>query len=149
MRQQASGRQRQGATAVEMALAFPFALLFLLGIFEYSRFFMIRNIMINAAREGARFAVIHTYDKTTTDVQNVVAGYLANQQGQLQQFSSRVYATDSLGNEIPGASWNSAAFGAGVGVQIDGDYRPILPKFLLMPATMHLQTVSIMNSEGN
>jgi hypothetical protein len=40
-------------------------------------------------------------------------------------------------------------FGTYIVVQIDCDYDPILPVFLLMPNTLHIQTKSAMYSEAN
>jgi Flp pilus assembly protein TadG len=134
---------------VETALAIPIVLLLILGIFEYGRFFLVRNVIANAAREGARYAVIHTYDKTTSDIQNYVLGILGSSTAQLTGLAIQVYAADSLDNPLTGVSWNNAIFGSGIGVQIDGDYSPITPGFLLMPNMVHMRTASIMNSEAN
>ena len=118
---------------VEAAFAIPICLLIVFGILEYSRYFMLRNILANSVQKAARYAVIHTSDKTTADIEAIVRDSLGGQQGSWQRFTIKVYATDSNGNEITGASWNNAAFGAGIGVQAEGDYRPILPNFLMMP----------------
>ena len=134
---------------VETALALPICLLVLLGIFEYGRFCMVRNVLTNAAREGARFAIVHTNDKITSDVQAVVLNYLANQQSQVTSYATSVYSADVNGNAIAGVSWNNTAFGGNIGVQIDGDYHPLLTTFLGMPSTAHITAVAIMNCEGN
>ena len=51
-------RTRRGANTVELALALPVLLLFVLGGFEMARANMIRNLAANAAYEGAREAVV-------------------------------------------------------------------------------------------
>jgi Flp pilus assembly protein TadG len=43
----------------------------------------------------------------------------------------------------------NAQFGEYIVVQIDCDYDPILPSFLLMNQTIHITTKSLMYSEGN
>lgn len=134
---------------VQTALVLPIFFLLIFGIFEYGRFFMVRNLAANAAREAARFAVVHTADKTTTDVQNLVLGILGSQQSQLQTLNIQIYATDASGNPLAGVPWNNASFGSGIGVQIDGDYTPTLPSFLVMPSLVHVTAVSVMNSEAN
>ena len=141
-----SAERRGGATMSETAVALPVFFLLLFGIFEYGRYFMMRNLIANAAREGARFAVVHTADKTTADVQAAVLNFLGGQQAQLQNLTVQVYPTDAGGNPI-GGSWNAVAFGSGIGVQIDGDYQAVLP--VLLPSTAHLEAVSVMNCEGN
>jgi len=69
---------------VEGAFVLLVFLMVFFGIFEFCRFLMVRNVAENAAREGARYAAVHTQDKTTTDIQNYVKDYLAGMQGQLK-----------------------------------------------------------------
>src|SRR4051812_36652218 len=47
-------RRERGAAAVEMALVLPLLLLIVGGIIDFGRFFYTQNIVVNAAREGAR-----------------------------------------------------------------------------------------------
>src|SRR5262249_47275373 len=61
---------RPAATLVETSVVISIALLFMFGIFEYGRFVMTKHLMENAAREGARWATVHTYDGTTAGVQD-------------------------------------------------------------------------------
>ena len=54
-----SRRQRErGASAVEFALVLPFLLLLIGGIVDFGRFFYTQNIVVNAAREGARMLAL-------------------------------------------------------------------------------------------
>jgi Flp pilus assembly protein TadG len=79
-------RRRQAAHIVEFAFVCPIFFLFLFGILEYSRFVMTLQVMTNAAREGARYAVVTTNDSNanpTQDVQNWVYNYMAGQNVQL------------------------------------------------------------------
>jgi hypothetical protein len=74
------------AHVVELAIVCPIFFLFLFGILEYGRYVMTLQIVINAAREGARYAVVTTNDANaspTQDVQNWVNNYLAGQGVQL------------------------------------------------------------------
>ncbi len=43
---------------MELALALPLLLLILVGIFEFARAYSIKQSLVNAAREGARVAVV-------------------------------------------------------------------------------------------
>jgi Flp pilus assembly protein TadG len=47
-------RRERGAAAVEMALILPLLLLIVGGIIDFGRFFYTQNIVVTAAREGAR-----------------------------------------------------------------------------------------------
>jgi Flp pilus assembly protein TadG len=83
---QATKQRRTAAHLVEFAFVCPVFFLFMFGIFEYSRYVMTLQIMVNAAREGARFAVVTTNDASanpTQDVQNWVLNYMAAQNVQL------------------------------------------------------------------
>jgi Flp pilus assembly protein TadG len=68
--------KRQGAAAVEFALVAPIFFLMILGMMEVGRAIMVKQIVTNAAREGARVAVIDgsTVSTTVTKVQ----AYLTN-----------------------------------------------------------------------
>jgi Flp pilus assembly protein TadG len=126
--------------------------LFIFGIFEYARLLMTKSLMDNAARAGARLAVVNMVTMTTTNIQDTVDRALGGQGSQLQscnQYSNiSVFHADDSGNNI-GTDWNNAEFGEGVGVKISGNYVPFLPNFLLMNASIPLQSTAIMNCEAN
>jgi Flp pilus assembly protein TadG len=48
-------------------------------------------------------------------------------------------------NRVP---WNTAVFTEKIAVTIDGSYKPILPTFLLMPASIPITTTALVGSEG-
>ena len=66
-------RRRGGATTVEVSVVISVFLLFLFGIFEYCRFIFFMHVSTNAARDGARYAVVNV-DKPT-DFDNVDTVY--------------------------------------------------------------------------
>src|SRR5208282_941126 len=70
---------RAGTTVVEVALVLLVCLIFMFAIYEYGRFLMMRQLVENAAREGARQAVTGTNTVSTAQIQNTVLQYLANQ----------------------------------------------------------------------
>jgi Flp pilus assembly protein TadG len=139
------GRARAGTTIVEFAIVISACLMFLLGIFEYGRFIMIRQVLDNAAREGVRQAISGTATLTTSDIQATVTNFLAGQP--VSNLNIQVYLSDSTGNNV--GSWNNATFGQPIAVQVTGTYAPILPGlgFLLNPT--NLSAMSIMRSESN
>lgn len=61
-----SGRRwhDRGAAAVEMAIVLPLLLLVIGGIVDFGRFFFYEIQVTNAAREGARAAVVNDLDVT-------------------------------------------------------------------------------------
>lgn len=68
-------RNRRGAAAVEFAVVAPVLFLMVFGMIEYGRAVMVQQVMTNAAREGARSAVLD--GATATDVETRVVDYLA------------------------------------------------------------------------
>ena len=67
-------RSEDGAELVEFALVLPMLLLVVLGIAEFGFMFQRYEVITNAAREGARVAVLPGY--STADVQNRVRAYV-------------------------------------------------------------------------
>jgi hypothetical protein len=55
----ASWRDERGAAAVEFALVMPLLILLLFGIIEFARVWNARQTLTDAAREGARIAVVN------------------------------------------------------------------------------------------
>ena len=72
----ARGRAEDGAQLVEFALVLPLLLLVMLGIAEFGFIFQRYEVVTNAAREGARLAVLPGY--ADADVQARVAAYLSS-----------------------------------------------------------------------
>ncbi len=67
-------RRRRGATVVEFALVAPLLILLIFGMFEFGRMMMVEQILTNAAREGARRAILE--QSTATEVETIVSDYL-------------------------------------------------------------------------
>ena len=140
-------RKRHGAAAVETAMVLSAFVLLVFGIYEYGRLLFMKDLLDNAAREGARYAVVNTGSVTTSALQSYVTGYLVNQQNHLQNLQVNVYLSDSSGNNI--GSWNNAQFGQYIAVQVSGTYRPILPSLLFMNASINLKGQALMYAETN
>ena len=65
---------RRGVAVVEFALVLPFFILLVFGMIEVGRGIMVSQILTNAAREGAREAILE--GSTTSQVKTVVRDYL-------------------------------------------------------------------------
>ena len=66
---------RRGAVMVEFALVAPLFVVLVLGMIEVARMLMVQEILVNAAREGARAAV--SPGETDAQVNQTVDNYLA------------------------------------------------------------------------
>lgn len=69
-------KSQRGAELIEMALVLPLLLLVLVGIIDFGFLFARYEVLTNAAREGARIAVLPGY--STPDVESRVCAYLTN-----------------------------------------------------------------------
>jgi Flp pilus assembly protein TadG len=128
--------------------------LFMFAIFEYGRYVFVRQMMENAARSGARVAVITptSYLSTTaansavsTAVQNALAGVPA------QNVTWSAYQSDTSGNNI--GTWTNTPFGNNLVVKVDADLTLLFPTFSFVTgssaSTIHITTTSMMRSEAN
>ncbi|MEN3339189.1 MAG: hypothetical protein V7647_2865 [Acidobacteriota bacterium] len=69
-------RNQRGAALLETAITLPLILLISVGIFEFGRAYQVQQVLTNAAREGARVAVLEQY--TDADVIAVVRTYMTS-----------------------------------------------------------------------
>jgi Flp pilus assembly protein TadG len=145
-------RARRGSTIVETAFVLNIVLLGMLGIFEYGRIVMYKQLMTNAAREGARLAVAGTAsnpETTTQQITTTVNNFLAGQT--LRNISIQVFqANPSTGANI--GAWDQAPFGGAIAVKVEGDYIPLIPVsfgILSKSQPLHLTSTSMMLSEAN
>jgi Flp pilus assembly protein TadG len=67
-------RGERGAALLEAAITIPLILLVSVGIFEFGRAYQTQQVLTNAAREGARLAVLE--GPTDADVRTRVNNYL-------------------------------------------------------------------------
>ena len=81
-------RDTRGAALLEMALTLPMMLMVAAGIFEFGRAYQTWQIITNAAREGARIAVLP--GTTDTMVSDRVKTYMSD--GQLSDYAAATVA---------------------------------------------------------
>src|SRR4026207_622704 len=77
-------RNERAAPLVEAPITIPIILLISVGIFEFGRAYQTWQVLTNAAREGARVAILS--DKTDVEVQTAVRNYM--QAGGLPRYAS-------------------------------------------------------------
>ncbi|HVJ82121.1 MAG TPA: TadE family protein, partial [Planctomycetia bacterium] len=132
------------------ALVVPIFVLVLFAIFEYGRIFMTKHVMDAAAREGVRFAIVNADYGTVDQVEDVIDVRL--------DLIRRFFIPGSLKTEVfwidkNGAErtpYNDAPFGMTMGVRVDGDYRPIFPRFVMSGReSVNFKSACFMLSEAN
>ncbi len=69
------GVRRRGAAAVEMAFCAPLLFLFVFGMIDIGRALMVQHLLTNAARDGARAAILEGV--TAEEIQTQLVDYLA------------------------------------------------------------------------
>jgi Flp pilus assembly protein TadG len=142
-------KPRSGATAVEFAFVVPVVLMLIFGIFEYGRLMCVQQITENAARTGARFAVVNTNDPNmVTDTQAVVDNAMCGLQSQLGAgYARNVFLANASGTNIGNPT--TAVFGQYIGVQITGTFSCAPTTFLGLGSTLPISSTAIMCSEAN
>jgi Flp pilus assembly protein TadG len=79
MRRLRRGKARQrGAAAVEFALLLPFLLMVVLGAIDWGWYFFVREVVTNAAREGARAGAVTTVANPAQAAEAFASNYLTN-----------------------------------------------------------------------
>jgi Flp pilus assembly protein TadG len=126
-------KSEHGATQVEFALVTVLLVMVLLGVVEMGRMILAYNTVVDAARAGARYAMVHGYYRSgsgadgpsgptcpCTQVNTVVQNYAAA--GYLNTSSSSLTITVSYpdSNNLPGDR---------VSVSVQYAYSPILGYF--------------------
>ena len=148
---------RRGATVVETAFVLLIALTLTLAIYDYGRYFMLSQLVNNAAREGARQAVANTNTQNTAMIQNTVVQYLANQN--FKDSSGNAFSAsdvvviqvnpDPTGPPPSDSIWYDAPFESAIKVQVNAKFTSLFPRFGFLPTTVNLQGTAVMLSEAN
>ena len=93
------GLRPHGSVMVEFVLALPLLLLLLLGAIDWGFYFMVRQVVINATREGARVGSVATSQAgAVTDATTAVRNYLVNALGPTYDRAPAVSVTAVAGS---------------------------------------------------
>lgn len=88
-----------GQALAEIAIALPLLLLMLIGIWEFARAYQIQQVVVNAAREGARIVVLpETSGGTVDSATNAINHYLAG--GAVSGASINITGTEATGQPM-------------------------------------------------
>jgi hypothetical protein len=136
--------------------------MFIMGLIEFGRWFLMVHVCGNAVEQGANYACKHTSpivisgttsNNGTADVANVVNASIGSQQ--LSGPTISVYLSDADGNPLadptganPG-SFTYAAAGDYVCVKMTGTYYFVPTAFLKLPTSYTPTFMAVRRSEGN
>ncbi len=103
------GQRRRGAALVEMAVCLPVLVTVVLGIIEFGRAMMVSELINDAAREGARKAIIA--GSTNSNVTDTVSTFVQATSVNSQYVTTNITVTPAAGNPDPGNQVGSAKTG--------------------------------------
>jgi Flp pilus assembly protein TadG len=110
--------RRRGAALVEVALVLPIFIMVTLGIIEFGRAMMVSQLVTNAAREGAREAIIQ--GKTNTQVCAGITSFLSQSVNiAADQVEITITVTPDVGNPDAGNEVANATAGDLVQVRVE------------------------------
>jgi Flp pilus assembly protein TadG len=138
-------RSRGAVTTVEMAAVLSVLVLFLFSVFEYSRYVMIENVLINAVREGCRYALVNCQNATVvSDTQAVVLYKMAGLDSQLTGFTFQVFPTNS-----PASALSTTNPDDPITATATGTLHALFPALPFIPSSFSMTTSTVMVCEGN
>jgi Flp pilus assembly protein TadG len=116
-------------------------------IFEYGRVIMMRQLLANATREAARYAIYSTNVQPVPDLKAYFTGFLAGQPLTITTFNA--FQADPNNNYASVGPWQNTPFGQPIVVQTQVSYAPLFPTFNFLPNPVTLKDTATMYSEGN
>jgi len=126
---------RSGAAAVEFALVLPLLVLILFGIVEFAAAWHARQLITNAAREGARVAVVGNALMPAAALEDSVQQAVERSTGSAIDLANLTVSMEGVGV----ASSETAA------VTLEYLYTPLVGLVLRAPIT--LSTTAVMRNE--
>lgn len=115
--------RRRGSAVIETAAVMIVFILILFGVVEYCRYIFLRQLVDNAAREGGRYAVVHSYDDTVeADTKAQILTKMNGMDKVVKNFTIQIYHADSSGARVTGydatATNNYATFSDATGTYV-------------------------------
>ncbi|HEV7224178.1 MAG TPA: hypothetical protein VGN42_15825, partial [Pirellulales bacterium] len=101
----------------------------------------------NAARNGARYAVVNSNNGVTSQVQAAVMQRLAPVQNMINPIINVYQADPTTGANI--GAWTAAPYGSTITVSVSGTYTPMFANLLKLPASLTVRSDAMMTCEAN
>jgi Flp pilus assembly protein TadG len=153
----------RGQALAEFALVAPIFFLLLFGLIDFGRYVYYVQILNNAAREGARYAIVHganglpssgppapgttSSDQSGANVQSTVRNYLVGVIGQSTSLTVSVCWRSSLDPPCNGApSPRDNSRGNLVDVNVNYNFRSVIPIVPIPPITVQGASTLVINN---
>ncbi len=166
VRPRSTSQQRRGTASVEFAVGSAVFFFVLFGVIEYARFVTMYNVLENATRETARFAIVNThldysglYNGPAYNKDTRIDAHLRHYLSQLRDVYQNldVTVTSFIGRPVeagevygqPRPNWLEARVNDIIAIEATADFQPVLPNFLLMGNNIRIRCRSCMFSEAN
>jgi Flp pilus assembly protein TadG len=140
-------RNEKGSAMIETAMTLPIIMLICVGIFEFGRAYQTWQVLTNAAREGARVAVIA--GTTDDQVRDVVNNYMTN----IGRLTGAAGANIAINRNVAVAGWSAGGSSVTITypfqfmIDLNGVARLVRSDSTAgQPFTM--QSVALMRNEG-
>lgn len=133
-------RNERGAALLETAVTLPLILLISVAIFEFGRAYQVQQVLTNAAREGARIAVLPGY--TDAQVNTVVRTYLTR--GGLAPVDPAITRTEPVG---PGTASRVTINYPFNFIVLNPVARLVRPASTVGSGTLNMQASALMRNE--
>jgi len=157
-------QRSRGQALVEFALVAPFLFLLLFGVIEFGRFVYYTETLNSAAREGARYAIVHgskslgggtgptSGDPTGNSVKNVVRQFAI---GVIDDGTALDIEVCWPGLDTQPETWDRSLTGnpcdtdnnpgSYVKVSVDYQYKTLIPVIPLPNVTLHTESILVIN----
>lgn len=144
-----TNRRRLGAAAIEFAFVFPLVFSIFFCFIEHGRYAMIKSLVQNACREGARYAAVTITDPNIdeTEIEDWVNNAMLGYQNTLAGYDVQVYLTNTNGDNL--GDYESALYTQMVAVQITGTHEVWMPYFTMLPPTLQIDMRAVCMAEAN
>ena len=147
-RRRGIGRAGSRAQAlVEFALVAPLFFLLIFAVIDFGRYVYYVQILNNAAREGARYAIVHGSNSL-----NPTGPTSSDPSGNAVKSVVRSYAVGVIGDStvlVVNPSWNPTSLntrGTRVTVQVTYPFHSVIPVVPLPPVTINGESTLVINN---
>jgi Flp pilus assembly protein TadG len=147
-RRRGTGRAGSRAQAlVEFALVAPLFFLLIFAVIDFGRYVYYVQILNNAAREGARYAIVHGSNSL-----NPTGPTSSDPSGNAVKSVVRSYAVGVIGDStvlVVNPSWNPTSLntrGTRVTVQVTYPFHSVIPVVPLPPVTINGESTLVINN---